>query len=326
MRCPVQGQDGLHPRLLRTFVAVAEERHFSRAATRLYLTQQSVSRHVHQLEQMLGVVLFDRTTRQVELTMAGQRLLVGAKELLEAHEQVMATVLGSDQPLLVDLMGEGLTPEMVLDLARRGDHDVEFVPRFGRGAGASIRDLYAGRIDVAFGRTERADQVFDESRLSRRLVRLEPIGLLIADDHPWANWSHVHADALDGVEIDSSAGNSLAPEWTDLGEQFLALVGATPTAPHEHAEGGRETLRHLRQQGVPILAMTHSPTIQGAVLLHIKDPTPMYPWAMFHTASLIHPGLELLHAACDHAIDDLHWGHPPLNSWVPPSDLAAFDL
>src|SRR4051812_39420164 len=74
----------LDTRLLRAFVAVAEELSFTRAAQRLFLAQQALSSQVQQLETRLGVKLFERTTRKVELTEAGERLLPHARAALEA--------------------------------------------------------------------------------------------------------------------------------------------------------------------------------------------------------------------------------------------------
>src|SRR3954468_10166002 len=66
-------------RQLRTFVAVAEERNFTRAAERLHLGQQAVSKSVQQLERELGVELLERTTREVSLTPAGTELLAAGR-------------------------------------------------------------------------------------------------------------------------------------------------------------------------------------------------------------------------------------------------------
>ena len=65
-------------RQLTCFVAVAEERHFGRAAERLHMAQPALSLLIRQLEEHLGARLLDRTTRRVDLTPAGQALLPGA--------------------------------------------------------------------------------------------------------------------------------------------------------------------------------------------------------------------------------------------------------
>ena len=77
-------------RHLRAFVAVAETRNFTRAAERLHLAQQAVSKSVSQLERELGVTLLERTTREVRLTAAGRDLAEEGAAILAAADAAFA--------------------------------------------------------------------------------------------------------------------------------------------------------------------------------------------------------------------------------------------
>src|SRR4029077_8776588 len=77
----------LEPRLLRYFLAVAEELHFGRAAAGLYVSQPALSNQIRKLEHTLGTDLFVRSSRKVELTPAGRALLEEAPLALDAIER-----------------------------------------------------------------------------------------------------------------------------------------------------------------------------------------------------------------------------------------------
>ena len=84
--------EAIELRHLRAFVAVAEELNFSRAATRMFVTQPALSRQIQALERLLGVDLLRRSTQRVELTIAGESLLDRSRSLLsDVDEAVQAT-------------------------------------------------------------------------------------------------------------------------------------------------------------------------------------------------------------------------------------------
>ncbi len=77
-------------RRIQYFVAVAEEAHFGRAAQRLRMAQPPLSQQIRALEAEMGVTLFHRTTRKVELTPAGERFLVRARAILAEVDDAVA--------------------------------------------------------------------------------------------------------------------------------------------------------------------------------------------------------------------------------------------
>lgn len=310
-------------RLVRSFVAVAEELHFTRAAHRLHVAQQALSRDIRKLETQLGARLFDRSTRQVTLTADGERLLVHARSLLALNDAALAELRGVQRPLLVDGIGEQLSPARIVEAARSTAPASEFAMRYAGGLGASIQQLLAGRIDVAFGRVEGLGRPLP-AELERRLIRYEPLGLLLLDDHPWADLATIETGRLRGTELDASSGNTDAPEWVDLAEALAVAFDARPSAPHTHVMGVNETVRHLKAHGLAILTMTECPEVPGAVIRPLVDPVPLYAWSMVFRSDTRYPEIDTLLEVAARLGRDEDWLRIPDRSWLPDIDARGY--
>ena len=144
-------------RQLRYFVAVAEERHFGRAAKRLRLSQPPLSAQIKGLEEELGVKLFQRSTRQVALTDAGRTFLEKAEGILEAVEEAKEAAKGADEGVrgrleigFISSATLGLLPPAIrLFRERFGGVEIELRELT---SAQQIDALYAGEIRVGLVR------------------------------------------------------------------------------------------------------------------------------------------------------------------------------
>jgi len=316
------GDADLDIRNLRAFVAVAEELSFTKAAVRLFIAQQAISRAVRQLEDQLGTPLFVRTTRQVRLTPEGERLLVRARGLVALHDEILADARGPARPIVLDLMSEGRrTGSAILAAARAEAPELEFRGRYGGGMGAAIRLLQTSEVDIAFGRAEWVDQVLPAG-IERRLVRFEPLAVLLPADHPLAARERVPIRELAGLEIDVNPAHGEAPEWVDLGRQVLALAGAVATPPHLPAVGSENQSHHLTRQGLPILTGADHAPVSGGVIRQLVDPVPVYPWSMVGLGRLNRAVREPVERAALRLADEQGWLELHDGAWLPEPEAS----
>src|SRR5580700_9601882 len=103
-------------RLVRYFAAVAEHRHFGRAAAELRVAQPSLSRQIRHLEQRLGARLLDRTPQGTRLTEAGEVFLPRAKALLRSAAQAATATRAAAQPSRITI---GYTSGLIITPALR---------------------------------------------------------------------------------------------------------------------------------------------------------------------------------------------------------------
>jgi len=187
-------------RHLTVFVAVAEEASFTRAADRLHMVQSAVSASVRGLERELGAALFDRTTRRVELTDAGDALLPEARQVLaavtaarEAVDQVSGGLRGTLR--LGTMQGQAMRPISVPRLVAgfRAEHPgVEVHVSHTGGSVAMAEQVRTGRLDLAF--VSLPDR--RPSGLTLTPISSERMQIACASDHPLAERAEVDLATL----------------------------------------------------------------------------------------------------------------------------------
>ncbi|MCM1972678.1 MULTISPECIES: LysR family transcriptional regulator [Streptomyces] len=310
------------PRLLRAFLAVAEELHFTRAAARLYVAQQALSRDVRRLERELGAELFVRTTRQVTLTADGERLVPHARRALAAHEDLLAA-FGQARPLLVDLNSPGLgTGHRVLTRARELAPELELMARYESGLTGAAADLLAGRLDASFGRYAGLAPAL-RAGLDHQPVRYEPMAVLLPEGHPLAALDAVPLDALAGSVVYAGAGNPRTPEWTDLARELFAGRGIEVAPPAPVAVGVEEFQRIMTKTRTPVLAVVDFPAMPASVLRPLIDPVPLSPVSLVWRKGLVHPALDALRRAAAELAAAEDWLRPPSEGWFSASDKVT---
>ncbi|HVW25589.1 MAG TPA: LysR substrate-binding domain-containing protein [Polyangiaceae bacterium] len=183
-------------RHLRYFVAVAEERHFGRAARRLHMAQPPLSRQIQALETELGFPLFQRSRRSVELTPAGAVLLEYTRRLFTdldraVHEARRAHAGETGYisiAYLSSLAYSGLTA--LLRAFRERLPDVEVTLRELSPA-AQLDALKDGNLDVGFVRGP-----IDDPSIAHECVRRERLLVALPPDHPMTSKKRLPLSAL----------------------------------------------------------------------------------------------------------------------------------
>ncbi|MGW1345820.1 LysR family transcriptional regulator [Kribbella sp. NPDC002412] len=188
-------------RQLEYFVAVAEELSFTRAAQRLFTVQSTVSAAVRALETDLETTLFDRSTRRVTLSTAGQALLPEAKAALEALDRARAAVEEVSTGLRGNIRIGTMTRIGLVDLA-------ELLGAFNRkyplvdvqvttspsGSSGLADDVRHGRLDLALVGLAKPDLV----GLEAREIGSVPFVVLLPSSHPLAGRTEIRLDELAG--------------------------------------------------------------------------------------------------------------------------------
>lgn len=173
-------------RHLRYFVAVAEEKNFTRASEKLFMAQPPLSRQIQQLEEELGVTLFEKGSRPLRLTEAGKFFYAHAQQLLgkAADLKTMTQRVGKiERTLSVGFVAStlyGMLPK-IIQLFRTQNSAVE-MRLHEMTTMEQIKALKEGKIDVGFGRIKHEDPNIRRIVLrEERMIAAVPLG------HPLTN-------------------------------------------------------------------------------------------------------------------------------------------
>lgn len=282
-----------HLRQLRYFVAVAEERHFGRAAERLHMAQPPLSQQIRRLEAEVGVELFARTTRRVDLTEAGRAYLARAREILgsvdEAAEEARRVAAGVVGRLAIGCVGSA-TYSVLPALARRLSDELPGVDFAFRGemlVADQVDALRAGTIDVALLRPPVLDRTLAVTPLrEERLVVAVPV------DHPLAARASIRLRDLASADlIIHSAGRRSAMYGVVQG--LLAQADITPHIRHEVGE--TSTLITLVAGGLGVAVVPEPVTalpLAGVTYRPLVRPAPRIGLAAAHRADRREPHLQ----------------------------------
>ena len=278
----------LDPRVLRYFLAVAQELHFGRAAARLYISQPSLSNQIRNLERTLGTDLFVRTSRRVELTPAGRALLEEAPAALAALERAAERTR---------LAGAGVAGTVRLGYAPMAGYEtlgaiLAAVEHDSPNVTVVATELFSSKIPdrVLAGDLDIGISLLPEPMRGVRSapVRTEPLTLLLGKDHRLADADPVPVARL-ADETLLMFPRELAPTYYDRVVAACERSGFQPRIrafadPPPQAMVAR--LRTTREVGLPPASFADytAAADPGFAARRIAEPEIRVEWSLLWSA------------------------------------------
>lgn len=201
-------------RHLRYFVAVAEELSFTAAAKRLHMAQPPLSRSIKELEEELGVRLFDRTTRSVELTEPGKVLLEEATRTLAAFEIALVKTRQAGR-IDRESLSIGFRPATSLPLLEpiarrfREEYPLVGIEPIRVEWSSQLESVLDGEVDVAF-----LMGPIEHPALESHPLAVVPRAVATPFDHPLASRSSIQIADLAGYAM--AVPKDAAPDWSQF--------------------------------------------------------------------------------------------------------------
>lgn len=254
---------------LRYVLAVAETSNFTRAAERCQVVQSALSHQIAALERELGARLFERTSRRVRLTPAGEAFLPAARECLEAADRARAEVAAAGGEIRGRLAVGAIPTVTAVDLPvalrdYRRRHPRVRITLTSAGSEDLVERVRQGRVDVAFlGLPPRAEP---KGVRSRRLGGGELVAV-VAPDHPLAGGESDLRSLADEPFIDFRAGAAGRAQ----SDEAFAAAGVRREVPFEVSSA--ELMVDLVRQGlgVGMLPAAYAPRFADLRVIRLRD-------------------------------------------------------
>ncbi len=294
-------------RLLRYFVAVADELHFARAAERLHIAAPSLSQQIKSLEASLSTPLFVRDRRHVELTAAGRMLLPDAREILELAAQAQRRVAGATGPLRVGFVSwlpEQLTSSTALDIR---------VDEWVMPSHVQIGRVLDGGLDAAVAWAGSPDE-----RLDLRLLWPES---LLAVTPAGRSAKTVPARKL-RVLVDADLTSWQA--WNDFATEFAEATGARLVHIDDGGIAGAAFHERALRLNAPVLMSPKRYFDRLPASLRtcpVVDPAPLWCWSLVTRANDERDSIAALREHASNAIQPATSRNAPSGPvWLPAAD------
>jgi DNA-binding transcriptional LysR family regulator len=255
-------------RHLRYFIAIAEERSFTGAAERLWVAQPGLSTQMRRLEAELGVQLFERHPRGIDLTQAGELFLERARVAVSAADVALATgrdleagVVGSLRLGLAAGAPWPLASELLLRFGReRPGVELTVVEAYG---GTLWRDLRAGRLDALVAPTGHGS-----ADLKTLELGYEDWVVLVGTGHPLAGIGSLDVEDLQGERIALTGHRDGAVLDRTVSEMLAELGVAAQLVP-----GAQGPARHAALATNEAVVLTTAPdAVPSGVIVRRLEP------------------------------------------------------
>lgn len=264
-------------RTLRYLCALAETRHFGRAAERCFVSQPTLSAQLKRLETELGVALFERQPRNVLLTPVGEQVLARARALLRQADEIVEIAGHHRDPLsgrlaigFIPTLGPYLLPHIVAGLTGSLPAMQLFFAEYQ--TAALVERLIGGRLDLAVLALPYESP--EAAQLEERRLFDERFVIALPPSHPMARRKRLRGEELTGEAL------LLLEDGHCLRDQALAVCGAAGTGRHDMAATSLETLRQMVAAGqgmtlLPELSVRRDGTDSSIAVRRFARPEPV---------------------------------------------------